>query len=73
MPHNPQQPNDLRDDADAGGRAGVPPRIPFTVPGPDPVLGWAGLGVERLIPPPADLRLDGEGDGEDPRREPRQR
>jgi hypothetical protein len=82
MPRNPQRPKDLRDGADecppsaqADGPAGAPPPVAFTVPGPDAVLGWAGVGVESLLPPPPDLHLGdgGEGEREGPRREPRER
>lgn len=82
MPRNPRHPNDLRNgaderplSADAREPAGAPPPVTFTVPGPDAVLGWAGVGVERLVLPPADLHLDDgdEGEREGPRREPRQR
>jgi len=66
MPRNPQHPNDLQDDADerrpladAGATDETGP-ITFTVPSPDPLLGWAGVGVERVVLPP-DPRL-GEGE-----------
>jgi len=79
MPRNARSPNDLHDSApDAAGDLADPPAIAFTPLGPDPALGWSGVGVGALEPwarAQAELlRGDEEGgEGDRPRRGPRER
>jgi hypothetical protein len=79
MPRNARSPNDLHDDARAvAADEARPPAIALTPLGPDPALGWSGIGVSTLEPFAAAqaelLRRDEVGDeGDRPRREPRER
>ena len=85
MPRNMRQSQDLRDHADGrrassdeDADAGAPLPLPVTVPPADPALGWAGWNAEGILPwadPPAEfgVRDRDEGDGDRPRRQPRQR
>lgn len=79
MPRNTRSPNDLHDDDPAGALDDEgPPAIAFTPLGPDPALGWSGIGASTLEPwarAQAELlRGDEDGDeGDRPRRGPRER
>ena len=77
MPRNAHDQNDLHDDVPAGetDEAGPPP-FGFTPLGPDPSLGWSGLGAGTLEPwahAQAErlLREDEAEEDDPPRREPR--
>ncbi|HYH82523.1 MAG TPA: hypothetical protein VEX86_22220 [Longimicrobium sp.] len=78
MPRNAHDQNDLYDNAPAGeaDEAGPPP-FGFTPLGPDPSLGWSGVGAGTLEPwahaQAERLLREDEGDeGDRPRREPRE-
>ena len=78
MPRNARSPNDLHDRVPARARDKAdPPAIAFTPLGPDPALGWSGLGAGALEPwahAQAELlRGEKERDEDRPRREPRER
>lgn len=79
MPRNARSPNDLpQSPADRAAGDAVPPAFGFTPLGPDPALGWSGLGAGALEPwahaQAEVVRGDGEGGVADrTRHEPRDR
>jgi hypothetical protein len=79
MPRNARSPNDLHQPpADRAADEAALPAFGFTPLGPDPALGWSGLGAGALEPwahAQAELlRGDEEGGEADrARREPRDR
>jgi len=78
-PRNARSPNDLHDSArDVASDLADPPAVAFTPLGPDPALGWSGVGAGTLEPwarAQAELLRgdEAEDEGDRPRREPRER